>query len=364
MANESLHERSDGSDGTAASQDTEQQHRIIDQSLHSTVAAFSARWLPLVSSDAGQDPATGANGSSSSSSSRSIQNLWRYARRDMLRILNRPCYRSMLSLFLFALTPIPAGVAEEEEVDGISGQACVHAALQHIQVLRARQKNLQFSGSKVTPGLKKERTRGSGSMGGQNLLIMPPSTSTMNATSPTGPTGPDPSSNVGTSDFIVAENTAYWAALTFDTSASLTLNCRSLLSSGLFGHDQELPWRLVRSCAKIFDDVAARWQPGSLDITDERANQIVAAGTQWKLLGWKLTAIFKEALRDGHEEARVMRAYTDVVDSISQFNAVFRPRLEACQRRMQFLGQSTKLRWCKHTTLTRSSFPALTVLLR
>jgi hypothetical protein len=222
----------------------------------------------------------------------------------------------MLSLFLFALTPIPAGVSDEEEVDGITGQACVHAALQLIQVLRARQRNLQFSGSKVSPYLKKQAI----------------------------PTSPE---SISTSDFIIAENTAYWAALTFDTSASLTLNCRSLLSSGLFGHNEELSWRLVRTCAKIFDDTAQRWQPGSLDITDERANQIVAAGAQWKLLGWKLTAIFKEALRDGHEESKVMEAYTAVVESIKQFNTIFRPRLEACQRRMHFLSQSTKLRWCK-----------------
>lgn len=305
MANETANDQFGRGDGSTNHQQTDQ-HRVIDQSLLTTVAAFSARWLPLVIKDAQQDP----------TESISIQNLWRYARRDMLRVMNRPCYRSMLSLFIFALTPIPAGVSEEEEVDGISGQACVHAALQHIQVLRARQKNLQFSGSKVSPILSKQAI----------------------------PTSPE---SVGTSHFIIAENTAYWAALTFDTSASLTLNCRSLLSSGLFGHDEELPWRLVRTCAKIFDDTAQQWQPGSLDITDERANQIVAAGAQWKLLGWKLTAIFKEALRDGHEEAKVMKAYHAVVDSIKQFNAIFRPRLEACQRRMQFLGQSTKLRWCK-----------------
>jgi hypothetical protein len=204
MADEIFNEQQhDKTDNTATLREAEQ-HQLIDQSLHTTVAAFSARWLPLVLKDVEQDLA----------GSKSIQNLWRYARRDMLRIMNRPCYRSMLSLFLFALTPIPAGVTEEEEVDGISGQACVHAALQHIQVLRARQKNLQFSGSKVSPFLKKQAL----------------------------PTSPD---SVGTSDFIIAENTAYWAALTFDTSASLTLNCRSLVSSGVFGEAEELTMPLV-----------------------------------------------------------------------------------------------------------------------
>ncbi|KAL6354782.1 hypothetical protein LRP88_12129 [Fusarium phalaenopsidis] len=281
-----------------------QRRCLIEQSLQSTIASFSARWLPISSRTA----------LSENDYRVLVQALWRHARRDMLRIINRPSYRSMLSLLLFALTPIPDGISEEEEADGISGQACVHAALQQIQTLRARQKNLQFSGSKVSPSLKS-----------QGIVTTPES--------------------IETSGFINAESTAYWAALTFDTSASLTLNCRPLLSSGLFGFESELPWRLVRTCAKMFDETAQHWSRGSSDMTDERANQIIAAGASWKLLGWKLTAIFKEALRDGHDESEVRKAYLAVVDSIKQFGTVYRPMLDECHKRMQFLGQQTKLRW-------------------
>ena len=288
-----------------------QKCRQIDESLKSTMAAFSARWLPLTSSVAAREGNEG----------NVIRALWRHARRDMLRVINRPSYRSMLTLFLFALTPIPAGISEDEELDGISGQACVHAALQQIQILRARQRNLQFSGSKVSPYQSKQAI----------------------------PASPD---SVDTSNFITAESTAYWAALTFDTSASLTLNCRSLLSSGLFGFDEELSWRLVRSRAQMFHENAKQWQPGSIDMTDERANLIVGAGAAWKLLGWKLTAVFKEALRDGHEEHKVRQAYAAVVDSIVYFNETFRPHLEACHKRMHFLGQQTKLRWCKSLSIS------------
>ncbi|KAJ4156674.1 hypothetical protein NW754_008315 [Fusarium falciforme] len=277
---------------------------LIEQSLQSTIASFSARWLPISSRTALSDNDYRVL----------VQALWRHARRDMLRIINRPSYRSMLSLLLFALTPIPDGISEEEEADGISGQACVHTALQQIQTLRARQKNLQFSGSKVSPSLKS-----------QGMVTTPES--------------------IETSGFINAESTAYWAALTFDTSASLTLNCRPLLSSGLFGFESELPWRLVRTCAKMFDETAQHWSRGSSDMTDERANQIIAAAASWKLLGWKLTAIFKEALRDGHDESEVRKAYLAVVDSIKQFGTVYRPMLDECHKRMQFLGQQTKLRW-------------------
>ena len=230
----------------------------------------------------------------------------------MLRVINRPSYRSMLALFLFALTPIPADVLEEEEVDGMSGQACVHAALQQIQMLRARQRNLQFSGSKVSPSMNKSKA----------IRASP--------------------------EAMSLESIAYWAALTFDTSASLTLNCRSLLSSGLFGFEAELPWRLVRTGAKMFQETTQAWRAdGVLDMTDDRANQIIANGAAWKLLAWKLTAVFKEALRDGHDEAQVSKAYAQVTEAIRLFNGTYRQPLEACQRRMQFLGQQTKLRWCE-----------------
>lgn len=322
MADDTMNDQQDTRANQAAAHEESERNRQIEESLRSTIAAFAARWLPLApSSVKGEGDKINV-----------IQALWRHARRDMLRVINRPSYRSMLSLFLFGLTPIPVGITEDEELDGISGQSCVHAGLQHIQILRARQRNLQFSGSKVSPYLKKQAI----------------------------PTSPD---SLGTSDFMHAESTAYWAALTFDTSASLTLNCRSLLSSGLFGHNEELSWRLVRTCGKMFDEIAQQWQPGSLDMTDDRANQIVGAGAAWKLLGWKLTAVFKEALRDGHEEDRVQAAYRGVVESIQYFNTTFRPHLEACQRRMQFLGQQTKLRWCKSHEGPTSSSPTLILIL-
>lgn len=315
MADDTMNDQQTFRENQAAAHEESERNRQIDESLRSTIAAFAARWLPLAPSS--------VKGKGDKLSV--IQDLWRHSRRDMLRVINRPSYRSMLALFLFGLTPIPAGISDDEELDGISGQSCIHAGLQHIQILRARQRNLQFSGAKVSPYLKKQAI----------------------------PTSPE---SLGISDFMHAESTAYWAALTFDTSASLTLNCRSLLSSGLFGHSEELSWRLVRTCGKMFDEIAQQWQPGSLDMTDDRANQIVGAGAAWKLLGWKLTAVFKEALRDGHEEEKVQAAYRDVVESIQYFNATFRPHLEACQSRMQFLGQQTKLRWCKLPLRLQSLF--------
>lgn len=288
---------------------------LIEQSLKSTIAAFSARWLPITCTD-----------KRLTKQHRTVaQSLWRHARRDMLRVINRPSYRSMLSLFLFALTPIPYGVSEDEETDGISGQACVHAALQQIQALRARHRNLQFSGSKVSPSVKRSTVPGS-------------------------------AESMDTSEFITAESMAYWAALTFDTSASLTLNCRPFLSSGLFGFESELPWRLVKSASKIFHEKVQSWPGnGTLDMTDKRANEVISSGTGWKLLMWKLIAIFKEALRDGHDETEVAKCYTAVMAAMQEFNDIFKRPLYVCASRMPFLGQQAKLRWCKCAGIRRAT---------
>lgn len=281
----------------------------IDRSLDQAIRAYAARWLPL----------THSVGTSSTDKTEIVRSLWRSARRDMLKVINRPSYRSMLSLFLFALTPIPVGVSEQEEFDGVSGHVCVHAALQQIQTLRARQKSLQFNGAQVT--LNRSRRAPS---------ISPHSLATAN--------------------FINAESTAYWAALTFDTSASLTMSCRPLLSSGLFGFESESSWRMVRACTELFREMTKDWNHVSFELTDEKANQVIAAGSAWKLLLWKLTANLKEALRDGHDESEVNRAFQAVSEAIDKFNVTYRDLMDRVQKRIQFFGQETKLRWCKLIT--------------
>ncbi|KIW72042.1 hypothetical protein, variant [Phialophora macrospora] len=276
----------------------------LDQFLDHAIQSFAARWLPLTC----QNPSPGP------SDPDIVCRLWRRAHNEMLKVINRPSYRSMLALLLFALTPIPVGICEEEELEGVSGQVCVHAALQQIQTLRARQKSLQFNGTRV------------------------------NLTNSNRPVGASPAS-LATANFIIAESTAYWAALTFDTSASLTLNCRPLLSSGLFGFESEPSWRMVRACIGIFRESTRDWNHVDVEITDERANKVIAAGAAWKLLVWKLTANLKESLRDGHDESEVLRAFNSVSNAIDQFNVTYRDLLIACQRRIQFLNQETRLRW-------------------
>ncbi|KAK3186325.1 hypothetical protein K4F52_004863 [Lecanicillium sp. MT-2017a] len=96
----------------------------------------------------------------------------------------------------------------------------------------------------------------------------------------------------------------------------------------------------------MFHETVQGWRgDGTLDMTDQRANEIISSGTGWKLLLWKLTAVFKEALRDGYDETEVEKSYTAVMAAMQEFDDTFRPPLNACQSRMPFLGQQVKLRW-------------------
>jgi hypothetical protein len=170
-----------------------------------------------------------------------------------LKVINRPCYRSALTLFIFALVPIPAGISEEEEGNGIPAQFCIQAALQQVQQLRARQRSLKFNGSKVCPL--------------PNVAAITSS--------------PDQI----TTDFMGLESIIYWAAPTFDTSSLLTLNTKSLLSSGLLRWEFESSWRLVKTCTNMFHEQTEDWHLHGLNVTEDNENRIIAAAAAWKLLG-------------------------------------------------------------------------------
>lgn len=277
----------------------------IENTLNLAIQTFSARWLPLTCDSSAEKD----------SQIFLIHRLWRGLRRDLQRSLNRPCYRSVLSLYLYAMVPVPVGIPEEEEEDGLPAQICVQAALQQVQYLRARQRSLEFNGSKVS------------------LL--------------SDQTAPISTPEQIRSDFMNIEGMLFWAAMTFDTSSSLTFNTRSVLSAGLLGWESEASWRLVKTCTNIFHEQSENWRRNGVLINEDTANQIIAAAQAWKLSVWKMGTILKEALREGHGEDAVHHAYTCAADAIEQFNVTYRPLLGACERRLQYLSEHTKLRWCE-----------------
>lgn len=277
--------------------------RLIDQSFSHAKRSFASQWLHLV-------PLNEPLGALHEDIVRAF---WRASRRDMLKVINRVSYRSVLTLFLFGLTPIPIGISEEEEMDGLTGQICVQAALQQVQRLRERQRNCQFSGSKVSLA--------------SDTLASPPPNSDLSQR------------------YLTSESRAYWGALTFDTSASLTLNFRSSLTSGLHGVTSESSWRVLRMGANSFHSRTAEWRKSTFEISDRTASEIIAAASAMKLYVWKTIAVLKEALREGDEEDKVQEAWSCFVEALELFQATFRSLLNACERRLPFLGQVERLNW-------------------
>lgn len=280
-----------------------QQDDPINQSLKHAKRSFAARWFHLIppSERTGVLP------------EHVVREFWRKSRRDMLKVINRVSYRSALVLFLFSLTPVPVGISEEEEADGLTGQLCVQAGLQHVQRLREGKRNCQFSGSQVIL---------------DSDLVM----------SPTG----DAQLN---DSFLKTEARAYWAALTFDTSVSLTLNLRSSLTSGLHGVDTETCWRTLKMGAGSFHTRTEEWRRNPFRMTEDEVLQVIAAAAACKLYVWKMISVLKEALREGSEEEKVHHAWTAFLEAIELFKVTFRPLLSDCQRRLPFLGQVQRLNW-------------------
>ncbi|KAJ4505601.1 hypothetical protein HRR83_008600 [Exophiala dermatitidis] len=290
--------------GWPSSMSRQEKDYQTEQSLRRAIHSFAARWLHLV-------PLTLPPGVVQFDITRE---LWRRARTDMLKVINRVSYRSVLTLFLFGLTPIPVGISEEEELDGLTGQICVQTALQQVQRLRERQQNHQFNGTKV-------------SLGTTDMF-----------------SSPAPRSNFSRI-FLSAESRAYWGALIFDTSASLTLNYRSFLTSGLHGVASESSWRVLKMGLGSFYTRTEDWRTGVVEMTDNMALEAIAGAGAGNMYLWKMIAVLKESLREGHGEEKVAEAWTACMEALEMFKATFRPLLDLCEPRIRFMDQARKLHW-------------------
>ncbi|KIW19085.1 hypothetical protein PV08_03377 [Exophiala spinifera] len=276
----------------------------IEDSLKLAIRSFASQWLHLIPKQERADIIQ----------EDLVRELWRASRRDMLKVINRVSYRSVLTLFIFGLTPIPVGVSKDEETDGLTGQVCLQIALQQVQSLRERQRNCQFSGSKVSFGLA-------------SLVTSKPKSFPISEA------------------FLNGESRAYWGALEFDTSASLTLNFRSSLSSGLHGVGSESAWRVLRTGAHSFQTRTKDWRTSTFEVSDDTASQIVAAAAACKVFVFKMIAVLKEALREGEEEDKVKQAWDAFTEAADIFQDAFRPLLSSCERRLHFLSQVERLNW-------------------
>lgn len=277
----------------------------MDQSLSLAIQSFVARWLPLLPE---------RSNLATSQVEEIIRESWRTARKDMLKVINRTSYRSTLTLYIFAQTPIPVGISEEEELDGVTGLLCIQTALLQIQKLRDRQRSRQFDGSEV---LARE----------------------------------DAFASVVTSSsfpqsFLDFESRVYWAAVIWDTSSSFTWDLKTSLTSGLNGACSEPAWRLARTfIVGSFHSETEDWHKNNFDASDKAASQIIAAAAVSKLYVWKNITSFKEAVREGVDEKKFLFVWNALLDAINIYETSIRPLLNSCERRLHFMSELNRRRW-------------------
>jgi hypothetical protein len=235
-----------------------------------------------------------------------IRASWRAARQEMLKAINRISYRSMLTLYLFAQTPVPVGLSEHEELDGISGLVCIQTALCQLQQLRALNASCQFD-------------------------------------APASGTSFDSARSM--SQYVDYENRAYWAAMIWDTSSSLTLEYRTSLTSGLKGACSEPTWRLVKAfLVGSFVPRTEQWHREGFEPTGEVANEIVSAASICKTYIWKNITSLKEAIREGVQDDGVLFAWKALLEAFDIFNTSIRPLLKSCEMRLQCFAPSLRLK--------------------
>lgn len=295
----------DSHDPIAATARKQERGYQIEQSLRQSIKSYAAQWLPTIMQ---------ANASETTRYDNIIRNCWRATRKDMLKVINRTSYRSVLALFLFSQTPIPIGITEEEELNGISGVVCVQTAFLHTQQLRERLRSCQIDGSKVSswsdaatsPGLRPNLTQ----------------------------------------RYLSLESRAYWGLVSWDTSCSMTFNFRSSLTSGLKGACLEPAWGLARAfLVGSFHPKTEDWRNNGFEVSDETAPEIICAAAVCAVYTWRTITSLKEALREGVDEDTLLSAWQAFLDAVDIFKTTIHPLLDRCQRRLHFLAQVERFNW-------------------
>ena len=269
----------------------------IDASLLLAARSFAARWVPATK------PAR----------AKFVLSQWRLARRDMLRVINRPSYRSGLTLYLFGQTPVPLGLDDGEEGDGINGTVCIQTALKMIQKLRGRLRSLQFDASTTSTSSAPPHV-------GRDVVPME----------------------------LDLENRACWAAVIWDTSASLAQNVRSSLITGLKGGCSEPTWVVTRSfLVGSWESQAKRWRRGKM--TGDTTSQALAAAAIARLYMWRTVASLKEGLVEGETDDAIRAAWEALCDARDIYTTTVAPVLRSCEKWLDSLSQETRLRWYEET---------------
>lgn len=188
---------------------------LINQALTSALHAFAARWLPI---DHFRKPGETSTRDSIMMKECFVESLWKRAHNDVLPILTRPSYRSILALYLFGITPTSLG-----NKDRLASDLCLETSLRHYIKLRAE--------ARITTHRILSESAPTVVGGHRNVA----ETATLKSQE----------------EYSHLADTAYWFGIVCDTSRCLTRCQPSILLPGLNGESKV--WDLVREKIESFE---------------------------------------------------------------------------------------------------------------
>lgn len=265
----------------------------INQALMSAVHAFSSRWLP-----AGFFNKAGS--ADDHSRKRFMQTLWDQAHQDVLRVLSLPSYRSMLALYLFAITPSVVS----NRTHSIS-QMCYEVSLRHCLQLRLE-------------------TR-----------VSPPQIRFYQ----------DSQSPLEQAELGHLEESAYWFAVVCDVSRSL-LRCQPpVLLSG--PSSQSRVWIMVSSQVVEFATQSTSIRATKDVLSDATVLKILQIGSSCKTMCWAAITDVQDVLFYNRTNMEFHEAFQHALSTLHEFENVFSPLLEQIARDFLLVGEKSQLGYSK-----------------
>lgn len=284
----------------AAEQD--QEDAIINQSLISAVHAFSARWLPA-SHFRTNNPLDLQE--SMAMREHFIKSVWQRAHKDVVAVLARPSYRSILALYLFGTTPTPLKTRERRIV-----AHCQETAIRHYVQLRAQTSPVARCSSTTSV---------------QVSANFEQSTPEVKARE----------------EYDHLADTAYWFGIVIDGSRAVTKCQPSILLPSLNGESQV--WDPIRKQVENADMIYRAVQSTKGPLTDDTVMAMIQYGFAYKTLFWKAISWVQDYFFYHTVDLPVETLVGNVACEMDRFQDIFGPFLDHCALDYVLLSEKSRL---------------------
>jgi len=277
--------------------DDDPKEACINQALMSAVHAFSSRWLPTEFFGAffsGQEAAR----------IRFMQTLWQQAHQDVLQVVTKPSYRSILALYLFSITPSMSLNSMHPE-----SQMCYEASLRHHLQLKFESRISYAHWDQV----------------------------------------PASQCTIDRVEFGHLEESAYWFGIVCDISRSL-LRCQApILLSG--PSSQARVWTMVSNQVATFAARQSSMRSRKDVLDDDAVLAILQFGSSCKTMTWAAITDVQDALFHDRMSLDLEDALQFALDKLQYFEDIFYPMLDQCARDFLLLSNKSQLGYGKTSLL-------------